>query len=189
MLRHGFPFLERRIPDRLGFLPLLHAFRPTDLRPLVARFSYRVIRDCAEPAFLLCEAKDMIVNPVPQTERQGSGLSCFGWKRLLGFKKSLATVVENFRQPIRNAVFDFQDRADPQVELLPADVFIADFVEPLPGYAASLFVGTFAGGPLKSGGRVVRGFELGFLQIGAPRRGRRAACPPTLGSEPAADLF
>ena len=94
----------------------------------------------------------MIVNPVFQTERQGPpGLSCFGWERLLGLKKSLATVVENFHQPIRNAVFDFQDRADPQVELLPVDVLIASLKQTLPEDAAGLSISAFVGKALYSG--------------------------------------
>src|ERR1035437_1423687 len=93
--RHAFPLLERRILDRFGFPPFLDTFRPADFGALIPRFPYRVIRDCAEPAFLLGEAEDMILNPIFQAEDQRPGLDCFGCECFFGFKKSRTAVLEN----------------------------------------------------------------------------------------------
>src|SRR5664279_1412400 len=76
--RHAFPLLERRILDRFGFLPLLGALRPAHFGPLIARVSYCVIRACEERAFLLGQAKDVILNPIFQAHDQRPDLDCFG---------------------------------------------------------------------------------------------------------------
>ena len=93
--RRAFPLLERGIVDRFGFLPLLGALRPAHFGSLVARVSYRIIRNCEERAFLLGEAEDMIVNPIFQAEDQRPGLGCFGRERFFGFKKPRTAVLEN----------------------------------------------------------------------------------------------
>src|ERR1019366_9547203 len=59
--RHVFPLLERRMVGRFGFLPLLGALRPAHFGSLIARVSYCVIRTCEERAFLLGQAKDVIL--------------------------------------------------------------------------------------------------------------------------------
>src|SRR5271165_183331 len=169
--RHAFPLLERRILYRFGFLPLLGALRPAHFGSLVARVSYGVVRNCEEQAFLLGEGKNVFVNPIFQAEMKRPGLGCFGCESSFSFDKSRNTGVENFNQPIRYAVFNLQDRANPQVELLPVDVLIANFVKPLPRYPAGLLVGALAGGPLKSRGRVAHGFAFGFLHTGVPGMG------------------
>src|SRR5664279_178884 len=93
--RHAFPLLERRIPDRFGSLPLLSALRPAHFGSLVARVSYCVIRTCEERAFLLGEAKDVILDPIFQAHDQRPDLDCFGRERFFGFKKSRTAVLEN----------------------------------------------------------------------------------------------
>src|ERR1039457_802185 len=93
--RQAFPLLERRIPDRFGFLPLLGALRPAHFGSLVARVPYCVIRTCEERAFLLGEAKDVILDPIFQAEDQRPGLYCFGRERFFRFKKSWAAVLED----------------------------------------------------------------------------------------------
>src|ERR1035441_5136870 len=93
--RHAFPLLERRILDRFGLLPLLGALRPAHFGSLVARVSYCVISACEERAFLLGQAKDVILDPIFQAEDQRPGLDCFGRERSFGFKKSRTTVLEN----------------------------------------------------------------------------------------------
>src|ERR1035441_5092223 len=93
--RHAFPLLERRILDRFGFLPLLGALRPAHFGSLVARVSYGVIRTCEERAFLLGQAKDVILDPIFQAEDQRPGLDCFGRERFFRFKKSRTAVLEN----------------------------------------------------------------------------------------------
>src|SRR5664280_1553077 len=92
--RQAFPLLERRIVDWFGFLPLLSALRPAHFGSLVARVSYCVIRACEERAFLLGQAKDVILNPIFQAEDQRPGLDCFGCEGIFGFKKPRASILE-----------------------------------------------------------------------------------------------
>src|ERR1035441_6455834 len=169
--RHAFPLLERRILDRFGFLPLLGAFRPADFGSLVARVSYSVVRNCEERTFLLGEGKNVFVNPIFQAEMKRSGLGCFGCERSFSFDKSRNTGVENINQPIREAVLHLEDRANPQVELLPIDVLILSIKQALPRNSASFIVSALASGPLKSRGRVAHGFAFGFLHAGVPGMG------------------
>ena len=75
MRRPGFPFLERQIPDRLGFLPLLNAFRPADFSPLITRISNRVIGDSEKPTSLFGEAEDVVVNPIFEAKSKWALLS------------------------------------------------------------------------------------------------------------------
>src|SRR5271166_1183160 len=175
--RHAFPLLERRILYRFGVLPLLGALRPAHFGSLVARVSYGVVSNCEERTFLLGEGKNVFVNPIFQAEMKRSGLGCFGCERSFSFDKSRNTGVENFKQPIRYAVFHLQDGANPHVELLPIDVLILSIKQALPGDAASFIVGALTGSPLKSSGRAAYGLAFGFIQAGVPRRVRRAACP------------
>src|SRR5271157_5272441 len=88
--RHGFPFLERLLSDRFGSLPLTDAFRPADFGSLIPGISYGVIGNRVEPAFLLGEGENMIINPIFQTKRQRPdlrrsrrqlGVSCFSLSR------------------------------------------------------------------------------------------------------------
>src|SRR5271165_3474940 len=102
--RHALPLLERRILSWFGFLPLLGAHRPAHFGSLVARVSYRVIRNCEERAFLLGGGKNVFVNPIFQAEMKRPGLGCFGCERSFSFDKSRNTGVENFKQTIRYAV-------------------------------------------------------------------------------------
>ena len=60
------------------------------------------------------------------------------------------------------------------MKFLPINVLIANFVEPLPRYSASLLLSALTGEPLKSGGGVAHGLAFGFLQARLSRRGRRA---------------
>ena len=66
--RQGLLFFERRIPDRLGFPPLLNAFRPANLRSLITRTPYRVIGDGEEPTLSLHDVKDVVANPIFQAK-------------------------------------------------------------------------------------------------------------------------
>src|ERR1039457_7412980 len=93
--RHAFPLLERRIVGGFGFLPLLGALRPAHLGSLIARVSYCVIRTCEERAFLLGQAKDVILNPIFQAQDQRPGLGCFGGERFLRFEKPRTAVLTN----------------------------------------------------------------------------------------------
>src|SRR5664279_4722507 len=93
--RDAFPLLERRIAGGFGFLPLLCALQPAHFGSLIARVSYCVIRACEERAFLLRQAKDVILDPIFQAEDQRPGLGCFGCERFLRFKKSWTAVLEN----------------------------------------------------------------------------------------------
>ena len=95
LCRHGCPFLERRISDRLDPLPTLHAFRPADFSPLITGVSHRVIRNRVKPAFLLSNAEYVLIHPVLETESERPSLGRFGCQRFLRFKKSRAAVVEN----------------------------------------------------------------------------------------------
>src|SRR5271157_3669735 len=184
--RLPFPFFERRVVNWFGSLPLLYAFRPADFGSLIAGISYGVIGNRVEPALILGEGKNMIVNPIFQAEMKRPRLDCFGRERSFGFDKSRNTGVENFNQPIRYAVFHLQDRANPEVELLPFDVLIADFIEPLPRYPTGLLIGALAGGALKSGGRVAHGLPFGFLHTGVPGMGTQGCVSSIVVSEPAA---
>src|SRR5215471_3318824 len=65
---HQLPFLEARISERSGLLPVLDALRPTDFGSLIARLADGVIRNGVKPAFLLCKTENVIVNPVFQAE-------------------------------------------------------------------------------------------------------------------------
>src|SRR5271165_5330814 len=163
--RHAFPLLERRILYRFGFLPLLSALRPAHFGSLAARVSYGVVRNCEEQAFLLGESKNVFVNPIFQAEMKRPGLGCFGCESSFSFDKSRNAGVENFNQPIRHAVFNLQDRANPQVELLPVDVLILSIKQALPRNSTSFIVSALASGPLKSGGRIAQGMRLEFLQL------------------------
>ena len=113
-------------------------------------------------------------------------LAALGVSAFSRFKKSWATIVENFDQPIRNAAFDFEDRANPQIKLLPVDVLIASVVKPLPRDAAGLIVCALAGGSLKLGGRVAFGVAFRFLQAAVPQ-GHRTGRPSRVVSERAAE--
>src|ERR1035441_2385351 len=93
--RDAFPLLERRIVGGVGFLPLLGALRPAHFGWLIARVSYCVISACEERAFLLGQAKDVILDPIFQAHDQRPSLDCFGRERSFGFKKSRTTVLEN----------------------------------------------------------------------------------------------
>src|SRR5208337_2746241 len=183
---HAFPLLKRRILDRFGFLPLLGGLRPAHFGSLIARVSYCVIRTCEERAFLLGEAEDVILNPIFQTEGQRPGLDCFGSERFFGFEKSRTTVLENLGQPVNDPLLDFEDRASPEIKLLPVDVLIANFVEPLPRYPTGLLIGALAGGPLKAGGRVAHGLPFGFLHTGVPGMGTQGWVSSIVASETAA---
>src|SRR5271157_201963 len=119
----------------------------------------------------------MIVNPIFQTEMKRPGLGCFGCESSFGFDKPRNTGVENFKQPIRYAVFNLQDRANPQIELLPVDVLILSIKQALPRNSASFIVSALASGPLKSGGRAAHGLAFEFIQAGVPLRGGRTAGP------------
>ena len=180
MRRRALPFFERWVVNWFGSLPLLNASRPADFGSLLAGISYGVIGNCVEAAFLLGEGEDVIINPIFQAEMKRRRLDCFGCEGFLRFEKSGASGVENFSQPIRHAVCDFEDRADPQVEFLPVDVLIASVVKPLPRDAAGLIVGALARSPLKSDGRVAHGFAFEFLQARVPRKGD--AGPPVVDS-------
>jgi hypothetical protein len=85
-------------------------------------------------------------------------------------------IVKNFDQPIRNAVLDFQDGANPQVKFLPVNVLIADFDEPLPRYPAGLTVGALAGGPLKPGGGAQIRSWISWGSVYEVRRNKPACC-------------
>ena len=86
--RHHLPFLERRVLGRFGFLPFLNALRPAHFGSLIARVSNRVVGNCREPAFLLGEAEDMIVNPVFQSDGERTGLDCFWRECFRGFEEA-----------------------------------------------------------------------------------------------------
>src|SRR5271165_2428318 len=93
--RHGFPFLERWISDRLDPHPTLHAFRPADFSPLITGVSHRVIRNRIKPAFLLGEAENMIVNPVFQSNGERACLDRRRGERFRGLEEAWAPAVED----------------------------------------------------------------------------------------------
>src|SRR5208283_3300701 len=111
--RLPFPFLEQRVVNWFGSLPLLYAFRPADFGSLIARLPDGIKGNGVKPAFLLRKAENVVINPVFQAEWQRPSLGRFGRERSFGFDKPRATGVENFNQPTRYATFDFQDRANP----------------------------------------------------------------------------
>jgi hypothetical protein len=150
--RDAFPFFERWIAERFGFLPPLYTFRPADFGSLISCRSDRIKRNGVKPAFPLGEAKDVIINPIFQAKRKRPVLGRLGCESFLGLKKSWATIVQNLGQPIRNPLFDFENRASPQSKLLPIDVLIASVVKPLPRDPSGLIVSAFAGYSLKLGG-------------------------------------
>ena len=92
-------------------------------------------------------------------------MAAFGVERSFTFQKSRATVVDDFNQPIGNVALNLQDRAHPQLKLLPVDVLILSFVQALPGNPAGLIVSTNQSGPLQLGGRIAQGLRLEFLQL------------------------
>jgi len=107
---------------------------------------------------------------------------------LLGLKKSWATIVQNLGQPIRDPLFDFENRASPQTKLLPVNVLIACVVKPLPRDAAGLIICPLAGCSLKLDGRVEHGFDFRFVQAGVPGKGTQGRVSATRTSERAAAL-
>jgi hypothetical protein len=82
----------------------------------------------------------VLIDPIFQAKRQRLVLGRFRREFLVSSKKPRTAIIENLDQPSRDALFDVQDRADPQVELLPVNVLIPSFVKPLPGDAAGLIV-------------------------------------------------
>jgi hypothetical protein len=76
---------------------------------LIARIANGVIRDGVKPAFLLGKAENVIVNPVFQAESYRPVLGCFRHQFFFVFDKSRTALVQGLCQPVRNAVFDFQD--------------------------------------------------------------------------------
>src|SRR5271157_2324915 len=94
--RYRLPFAKGRVPDRCGFLPFPDTLRPANLRPLVTRISHCVIRNCVEPALLLDEAENVVVNPVFKAERQRPRLGSFEQPPVFVFEKSRAAGVEGF---------------------------------------------------------------------------------------------
>src|SRR3974377_1262942 len=90
-----FPFLERRVVNWFGSLPLLYAFRPADFGSLVTRISDGVVGNRGEPAFFLRKVKNVLINPIFQAKRKGPVLSRLGCELFLGLKKSWAAIVEN----------------------------------------------------------------------------------------------
>ena len=108
--------------------------------------------------------------------------------QLTSFDKYRNPGVENFNQPIRHVLFYLQDRANPEVKLLPVHILILSIKQALPRNSASFIVSALASGPLKSGGRIAHGFVFGFLQAGVPVTGMQGRVSSTLVSERAAGL-
>src|SRR5664279_5034371 len=92
---HLFPFFERWIVERSGFLPPLHTFRPADLGSLIARFSDRIKNNSVKPAFLLGKAKYVVINPSFQEEGQRPALSRVRRQLFFASEKSRNMIVEN----------------------------------------------------------------------------------------------
>ncbi len=92
-------------------------------------------------------------------------LRCLGRQRALSFQKFGAALVQNAHEPLRDALFDFQNRADPQIELLPGDVLVASIEQAWPRNAAGLVVCTLSCQALELDRGVTHGKPFRPLQI------------------------
>jgi hypothetical protein len=173
MCRRGFPLVQRWIPDRLGLLPSLHTFRPTDFGSLIAGLSDGIKRNGAKPAFLFGKTENVVMNPIFQAERQRPVPGRFGCQLFFVLEKSRKTVRENLNQPIRDAILDFQNRANPEVKLLPGDVLVSSLEQSLPRNAAGFLVGACARESLQSIGQIAPGVASCFLQAAVPKGSRQ----------------
>src|SRR5664279_1798906 len=77
--------------------------------------------------------------------------------------------LQNLGQPFRNPPFDFEDRAGPEIKLLPIDVLIADFVQPLPRDTSGLIVGALTREVLQSIGRFAHALVFSFFHAAVSR--------------------
>src|SRR3974390_3446365 len=157
MFRRGFPLIKRWIPDRLGLSPALHTFRPTDFGSLIARLPDGIKRNGVRPALLFGIAENVVMNPVFQAERQRPVPGSFGLQLSFVLEKSWKTVFENLNPAIRDAILDFQDRANPEVKLLPVDVLVLSLEQSLPRNAAGFLVGACAREPAPGVGHIAPG--------------------------------
>ena len=162
----------------LAFLDFFTHSEPTDLRSLITRIPYRVIGDGEEPTLLLCDAKNVVVNPIFQAKSKRPPLRDFRRERPVLSKKSRAASSQNSAQPIGNVFFGLKDRASPETELLPVDVLIAGFLKAPPWYPPSFPVGANKSRFLKSGSRTPHRLNEGLLQsqILGGFRGTSANC-------------
>jgi hypothetical protein len=94
---------------RLGLPPLLHTLQPTDFGFLIARLSDGKKHNGVKPAFLPGKAENVIIYPIFQAETKGPTRDSPGRDCFLVFEKPKNTVGENLGQPIRDAIFDFDD--------------------------------------------------------------------------------
>ena len=85
------------------------------------------------------------------------------------FEKSRNTFVENLDQPVRYTILDFEDRPNPEVELLPVDVLITGIKQPLPGNSTGFLVGALARVLLESIRRFAHRLAFSFFHASVSR--------------------
>lgn len=124
------PFPEGRIGTRWFLLPRTLTVHPICPRSLRERVTYGMKQKGVEPAFPLCIAENVIVNPFKKVKREKAWPPSTRPSELLaGVRKAGTPLLNSAQQPRGQTPFRIKDRANPQGKRLPFEVFLQSLLK------------------------------------------------------------